>query len=172
MGTWIQDIPRERRMHTRRTAGSPPRPVTQQARPAEPEPRGGRTQQGSWTEAWAGRHAPAPGYQARRGSCELAVAARWDLRGKVKFREPRGAMNSPGRCRAQASQRSSVWHARLGRHHTKPQICSVFLLWSSEGLCDRSPPAGMQDGRTWVRGWVQAMWAGGAEAKVLALSPG
>ena len=62
--------------------------------------------------------------------------------------------------------------ARLGCHHTKPQICSVFPSWSSEGLCDGSPPAGVQDGRAWVRGWVQAMRAGGAEAKVLVLSPG
>lgn len=93
VGTWIQDIPWERRMHTRRTAGSPPRPVTQQARPAKPEPRGGGTRQGSWTEAWAGCHAPAPGCQAGRGSCELAIAARWDLTRKVKCREPRVAMN-------------------------------------------------------------------------------
>ena len=30
----------------------------------------------------------------------------------------------------------------------------------------------MNEGRAWVRGWVRAMRAGGAEAKVLVLSPG
>lgn len=90
VGTWIQDVPRERRMHTRRTAGSPPRPVTQQARPAEPEPRGGGTRHGPRTEAWAGCHAPASGYQTGRGSCELMTPARWDMAGKAKCREPRG----------------------------------------------------------------------------------
>lgn len=47
VGTWIQDIPREGRMRSWGIAGSLPRPVSQQAQLAEPEPQRG------WTLNWA-----------------------------------------------------------------------------------------------------------------------
>lgn len=70
-------------MHTRGIAGSLPRPVSQQAQLAEPEPQRG------WTLNWAWGHAPASGCQARRGSRELAAPARWEVMEKSKVREPR-----------------------------------------------------------------------------------
>lgn len=106
VGTWIRDIPLQRRMCTRRTAGSLPSPVARQARQAEREPRGGQPEPG----LGLGRaHAPGWGALCQPRGGGVPGLLGHDGKGHVLGERRGGAWSHPGQAASSQGEFCLRW---------------------------------------------------------------